>query len=1620
MARFARFGRCRWAGIARRGLLPLVLLASACTAPWGAWVPAQEADPENESAADDADAGVSLPTDRLKERQLDRARRLIADKRWSDAAILLDEILSSDRDFFFRPDRDQATWRSIKSDASRLVASLPQQGGEAYALQFRARADRMLQQAIASGDPSGIVAVARRWFHTPAGQRATMLAAIESLDSNQPLAAAAWLDRLSESGAATFEPTLSVMRATAWWRAGDRNAAIAILEKGRAGAAATARIGGKDVALSFPPGSAADFLDRIAGETGAAARPAPQRRDSEWWLHRGDASRNAISSATRPLLVPRYRVPLTRHPEEARLLEKRRRNFADRDAPLLPAGTPLAVDGSIVLHTPMGLLAVDFESGKRIWLKTAGAASGWGEGPRADVGGDATEDGPSEASGSAQSVFGDATSGTLSSNGKLVFAVESEPAATMPPNGENALRRMAAGLQKSGNALSAYDVSAKGALRWRLSGAGTAEAGPSQPWYMGAPLTIGDQLFVLVEEKGEVRLDVLDAASGNTIWSQPLASLDEDQLADRPDAQSRRLSGLSPSFAEGVLICPTGAGAVVAVDLATRTLLWAYNYPLPPPGAGQVLRNGVRIQIGGGMVVGRGVMVNGQFIGGGMAAPSGWRDAVPILAGGRVILTPTESDKLHCLDLRSGAVHWRLPRGDALYVAGVVDGRVILVGRHTVDSISLDAGKSTWEKPLALNAASPSGRGILTDGRLFLPVDTAEVIEIELAKGRIAGRSPSRGGAVPGNLLAFRGEVISQGVDSLDVFHQAATLEDRVETAMRVQPPDPWAVLWRGQLDLEGGRIADGMRRIREARAADPGVIPAGVVADALLFAMRSDFQAAVPLWREMVQPPESLPQSNTMLCLAIDGFLRAGELADAWRASRQFLAAAEREPEAAGDAARNLPENVFPGELLEDGADPRLTISESRWFQGRLATLLAKAPEQLRAEIGAFIDGRLAELLAASPAEAGELIRFVESFGVQAMGPDARRRLADAVDRMIADEPRAGQSARGLSVRLQLLRLELSRSDVPPAAANRDGASAGLGGAAESSGSIDLGTELGADLPSDLSSDLNAEWPVGRVAPHRGGRARPEDMARGSRVIPIPMHEGARPAVRGLRVGCDLSTQSLVITDGFGRRLGDPIAIETKRVAGMNVFFQPTAAEATAIGPVVMVGSGGVFVAFDVPPDGGTKPKKLWMVSDATEGPAELAGIGMGFVRQAGGRLRRNANVPLGMRVSEPDELGAAAVAPAMLALANGVAILADRSLQFRDAATGAMLWQRHRLPIAGEVIGDDRFLCVCPRDGKGAVVVSTTDGGIVRTCDLPRHDRRLAVCGRRLVVIEGVASGTAPQAGRPLRVRLELLDPATLERTPLGEYAAEARAALAGNGVVAVVEPNGKLTVLDTRRGAIRFRTRLNDMPAGIEQLQVIPWQDRFLVIVGRPETPEEQKQFEKLGVVAALPQMTPGEESIRLFTGSIWAVAAKTGEMLWPVPATIARHAVHQNQPSELPVLMFSRQIMLPRQGDRFRVSLLCLDKRTGHAVHADDKIMAQPHMFVGCDISGDPATHSITISRIGSESPDVRLDFTGEPMSPRPPFQASTKTPVTGDLFTELQYWLQRALTIPLPF
>ena len=155
-----------------------------------------QASPEEETVNN----GVYLPSERLHERQFDQAKRLITGGRMADATALLDEMLTVEQDVFLEAgDGNDQTCRSMKALVAETIGELTEAGAEAYQLQFRTRADRALQTALDQNDNEGIIAVARRWFHTQAGHRAAILTAARLLESGQPLAAEAWLERIASS-----------------------------------------------------------------------------------------------------------------------------------------------------------------------------------------------------------------------------------------------------------------------------------------------------------------------------------------------------------------------------------------------------------------------------------------------------------------------------------------------------------------------------------------------------------------------------------------------------------------------------------------------------------------------------------------------------------------------------------------------------------------------------------------------------------------------------------------------------------------------------------------------------------------------------------------------------------------------------------------------------------------------------------------------------------------------------------------------------------------------------------------------------------------------------------------------------------------------------------------------------------------------------------------------------------------------------------------------------------------------------------------------------------------------------------------------------------------------------
>ena len=294
-------------------------------------------------------------------------------------------------------------------------------------------------------------------------------------------------------------------------------------------------------------------------------------------------------------------------------------------------------------------------------------------------------------------------------------------------------------------------TSSTGKLQWELGG--QESLGLSDTFFLGPPLPLRGQLYVMAEIKDEMRLLALDGATGNLLWSQQLAMVESNITQD----PVRRLAGVSPSYSDGVLICPTGAGCVVAVDLATRSLLWGYIYSHPgeQPG-GRRMRGMIRSRTPSTIPT--------------VPCPAGWT-APPRLSTAGCCSRRPRPIALYCLNLADGKPAWASakPRGEHYYIACVHKGVVVLVGRNSIDAVNLEDGSKAWGgRTIALpSGAGVCGHGCYAGGQYFVPLSSGEVMAIDLEAGKVVGdrQVPSaagRGARQPG-LLSRPGDFAGAG-----------------------------------------------------------------------------------------------------------------------------------------------------------------------------------------------------------------------------------------------------------------------------------------------------------------------------------------------------------------------------------------------------------------------------------------------------------------------------------------------------------------------------------------------------------------------------------------------------------------------------------------------------------------------------------------------------------------------------------------------------------------------------------------------------------------------------------------------------------------------------------------
>ncbi|HEY4261194.1 MAG TPA: PQQ-binding-like beta-propeller repeat protein, partial [Schlesneria sp.] len=606
---------------------------------------------------------LTVEADREDLEAWQEAKQAIDRKQYLSAVRLLQFLIDRPEDSFLKRDfkNEHATEGGLRKQAVRLIQSLPAEGVAAYDLEYGATASQMLAMAIENDDEAAKAEVARRFAATSAGYQAVISLAAHAADQNHALEAALLIEPLRYHP--KRQPQLALQRAVYWSRAGRLERGVAALrELKKTVPSGKLHIAGDEITLPTNDDQSAPWLTNYIAKTAVS----PVAVDS-WLLPGGNAARNAAAQAASPVGGNAWRVSTLEHlsldgrPDEDRrhragfqeVLDHVRQSLIEENRPLLTAAEPLVIGDKVVYRTIGDVTAVSLKTGELLWrsslldeslvrlinplsmdarLRTSRAAM--------------TE------SHLEQRVYRDFTAGTISSDGQTVFALEElERAVSFSANALGMISE-----PRPVNKLVAYDL-AGGRMLWEVGGPrGSLPEELSSQFFLGPPLPVDGLLYVMSEVQGALKLSALkqneDRRSVEVLWSQTLISVNQPVSLHSP----RRLSGLSPSISDGILVCPTSSGAVVAIDLTRRSLLWGFQYP---SAVQPVWQNGFNFQ-------GR----TPQDIQLEEADKSSrWTDNTVIIAEGKALVTPRDSGSLYCLDLVDGHELWRLNREEWLYVA---------------------------------------------------------------------------------------------------------------------------------------------------------------------------------------------------------------------------------------------------------------------------------------------------------------------------------------------------------------------------------------------------------------------------------------------------------------------------------------------------------------------------------------------------------------------------------------------------------------------------------------------------------------------------------------------------------------------------------------------------------------------------------------------------------------------------------------------------------------------------------------------------------------------------------------------------------------------------------------
>lgn len=1401
--------------------------------------------------------------------------------------------------------------KSMKLEARQMLGELPVGGRQAYELFVGKIAQVEFEAARDKRNWRGIEAVSRRWLHTSAGYDATYLLAMRDLDTGEPLAATSRLEELRHwlQARTSREPLLSLQLAVAWRMAGQVERCRSVLSELKTSLGnkpVLRRSGNESLPLFEKDDDALVWLDRWAGLPLKSGR-VERELQNDWPMVLGNGTRNAFAAAAVPTQQPAWsRSLLDNGPERSNDDDDETTESEEGDAkaaliapspttlpgtwgrvrveirtaveqriqaeqPVLPTAQPIIVGETLIVRTLSQLRAFRLSDGEPLW-HSALLDSQLGEllgRPRRGRTSRASQ--PELDSWLQQRVWDDVTSGTLSSDGELVYSVQ-ERSGGMFLAPQMAWRTTLH--PKEFNKLIAIEAKT-GRLRWELGGPRLSdiELSGAGAYFLGPPLPWRGQLFVMTDDGVDVRLVVLDPRNGQISWMQTLSSSDPIWSGVAHDA------GLSLTVAGDCILCPNGSGSLIAVDPVRRELRWQATYREPTVRA-----------------------IRGRFElhSWGQPIESRWPYGVLLVSGNRVLFAPPDHGELLCLNTDDGQLLWKHARGDGLFVEGITEsGKLLIVGTNDVRALNLADGQLAWPHPAPI--AAPSGRGVLIDGVLHLPVSSngGEVISLETQSGRQLTKTAVAKSL--GNLIAANGQLVSQSASHVVVFPSLHETQANLARAFEQNADDVQALEQRGRLNLHLGRRQRGMEDLRRVVALRPTAESKQMLAALLLEELRLDQTDLESTIRELDTLVDD-PKQRLMFAR-----LRAHSLQ-----LRGEHVAATREVLKVADAWE--PDN----ELQNFGN--KITARQDRWIAARLSELR----EVMSATDREVLDVELKTRFRVAIDATGNLAlrRYVALFGWhEPTSAMARRTLVERLDskkhryeleanlwslrRNGLPEHQAFATAKIAQQWLAVGQAEMARSLLDELSSRF---------ADVRTFDNKTGRELADGWKKEFREKLTIAWPKEPVQSQKTD----EDVAV-SRNYYIEWVGPTDPLREQWQLDLDPS-RTIVARDRVGRIVWKwkPPSVDE------NAMRHVVGHYACARGRwLVLVLGGEFFVADTLVPNGeDASPRLLWQ-GVLFDRRTETA-----VATQPQPQQPPIAGMPprYAMTGSTGRQLGRVMiVGDDVLCVQSGTRLLATR------LATGEVLWAYEGVPVGCDISGDDRVVLATSTDRREVLVLNGLDGRLLARREL-RGATKIASVGRHLV------TWSSSETGHELR----LTDALTNEDLLHERFALGAKPCVSLHETVAVLDPAGRFVMWSLPDARKLLDQTLAAIP-DLRHLLVMQDRERWLLLTYTEEPPVPTKLRTRVTELSF--------DQWRVH-GPCFAFNRSTGKLLWS--AELDWQSVNVTQPADSPILVLAATIFRPNAAgaafnDGLKYKVDVLDKRNGRIMTLADELLKQRFEF-----------------------------------------------------------------------